>query len=217
MRGYSLVNDTELKVNASNISSVLHALCQEACNKELLLDIMQKLPENKILDITFMEGPLNDVILFLEEKSGKIKEKIDATRLSDGTLRCLAIVAAVLREKKGGMIVIEEIDNGIHPGRAKTLIHLVSDIARKRGVDVLITTHNAILLNALGKEDLAGVEIVYRDEEEGDGRFISLIEIDRMPELLANGKLGDVFTSDMILEYIKQDNGTVDDYSWLED
>ena len=84
MRGYSLVNDTELKVNASNISSVLHALCQEACNKELLLDIMQKLPENKILDITFMEGPLNDVILFLEEKSGKIKEKIDATRLSDG-------------------------------------------------------------------------------------------------------------------------------------
>lgn len=217
MRGYSLVNDTELKVNASNISSVLHALCQEARNKELLLDIMQKLPENKILDITFMEGPLNDVILFLEEKSGKIKEKIDATRLSDGTLRCLAIVAAVLREKKGGMIVIEEIDNGIHPGRAKTLIHLVSDIARKRGVDALITTHNAILLNALGKEDLAGVEIVYRDEEEGDGRFISLIEIDRMPELLANGKLGDVFTSDMILEYIKQDNGTVDDYSWLED
>ena len=58
---------------------------------------------------------------------------------------------------------------------------------------------------------------MYRDEEEGDGRFISLIEIDRMPELLANGKLGDVFTSDMILEYIKQDNGTVDDYSWLED
>ena len=157
------------------------------------------------------------MILFLEEKSGKEKEKIDATRLSDGTLRCLAIVAAVLREKKGGMIVIEEIDNGIHPGRAKTLIHLISDIARQRGVDVLITTHNAILLNALGKEDLAGVEIVYRDEEEGDGRFIPLIGIDRMPELLANGKLGDVFTSDMILEYIKQGNAATADYSWLED
>lgn len=216
MRSYSLINDTELKVNASNISSVLYLLCKDKNKKSLLLDIMQQLPENKILDIIFTEGPLNDVILFLEERSGQKKERIDAARLSDGTLRCLAIVAAVLSEKTGGMIVIEEVDNGIHPGRAKTLIHLVSDTARERGVDVIITTHNAILLNALSKEDLAGVEVVYRDEEEGDGRFIPLIKIENMPSLLANGKLGDVFTSDMILKYIKQER-TSEDYSWLED
>lgn len=216
MRSYSLLNDTELRVNASNISSVLFVLCKDNKNKKMLLDIMQQLPENKILDITFTEGPLNDVILFLEEKSGRYIEKIDATRLSDGTLRCLAIVAAVLSEKKGGMIVIEEVDNGIHPGRAKTLIQLVSNIARERKVDVIITTHNAILLNALSKENLSGVEIVYRDDEEGDGRFIPLIQINNMPSLLANGKLGDVFTNDMILKYIK--TGEIsEDYSWLED
>lgn len=216
MRSYSLLNDTELRVNASNISSVLFALCKDNKNKKMLLDIMQQLPENKILDITFTEGPLNDVILFLEEKSGRYIEKIDATRLSDGTLRCLAIVAAVLSEKKGGMIVIEEVDNGIHPGRAKTLIQLVSNIARERKVDVIITTHNAILLNALSKENLSGVEIVYRDDEEGDGRFIPLIQINNMPSLLANGKLGDVFTNDMILKYIKTEEIS-EDYSWLED
>ena len=216
MRSYSLLNDTELRVNASNISSVLFALCKDSKNKKMLLNIMQQLPENKILDITFTEGPLNDVILFLNEKSGKYIEKIDATRLSDGTLRCLAIVAAVLSEKKGGMIVVEEVDNGIHPGRAKTLIQLVSNIAREREVDMIITTHNAILLNALSKENLSGVEIVYRDDEEGDGRFIPLIQINNMPSLLANGKLGDVFTNDMILTYIKADE-TSEDYSWLED
>ena len=37
-----------------------------------------------------------------------------------------------------------------------------------------------------------------------------------MPSLLANGKLGDVFTNDMILTYIKADE-TSEDYSWLED
>lgn len=216
MRGYSIINDADLKVNASNISSVLYALCKEEKNKNALLDIMQKLPENQILDITFIEGPLNDVILFLQEKLGNAVQKIDATRLSDGTLRCLAIVAAVLSEKAGGVIVIEEIDNGIHPGRARTLINLVSDIARKRGVDVIITTHNAILLNALSKENLSGVEVVYRDESEGDGRFIPLIKIHKMPELLANGKLGDVFTSDMILKYIKYEEDETPDYSWLE-
>ena len=216
MRSYSLINDIELRVNASNISSVLYALCKDKENKNQLLRIMQQLPENEIMDITFTEGPLNDVILFLEEKSGKRMERVDATRLSDGTLRCLAIVAAVLGENKGGMIVIEEVDNGIHPGRAKTLMQLISDIAREREIDVIITTHNAILLNALGKKDLSGVEIVYSDDEEGDGRFIPLININKMPSLLANGKLGDVFTSDMILKYIKYDD-TSEDYSWLED
>lgn len=216
MRNYSLINDIELKVNASNLSSVLYALCKDERKKELLLNIMQQLPENEILDITFTEGPLNDVILFLEEKSGTDRKRIDATRLSDGTLRCLAIVAAVLSERKGGLIAVEEVDNGIHPGRAKALIHLVSEIARKRNVDIIITTHNAVLLNALSKEELAGVQIVYRDEAGGDGRFIPLIKIRNMPSLLANGKLGDVFTSDMILEYIKQKE-TPDDYSWLED
>ncbi len=216
MRNYSFINDIELRVNASNISSVLYALCKDGNNKKLLLNIMQKLPENKILDITFKEGPLNDVILFLEEKSGLEIEKIDATRLSDGTLRCLAIVAAVLSEKKGGVIVIEEIDNGIHPGRAKILINVVSVTARDRGIDVIFTTHNAILLNSLSKEDLAGVQIVFRDDKGGDGRFISLIDINKMPLLLANGKLGDVFTNDMILSYIKNDEKT-EDYAWLED
>lgn len=216
MRSYSLINDIDLRVNASNTSSVLYSLCKYKKNKIMLLDIMQKLPENKILDITFTKGPLNDVILFLVEKAGKATEKIDATRLSDGTLRCLAIVAAVLSEKEGGVIVIEEVDNGIHPGRAKTLIKLISEIARKRGVDIIITTHNAILLNALNKDDLAGVVVVYRDDDEGDGRFVPLIKINNMPALLANGKLGDVFTSDMILKYIKTDKAS-DDYSWLED
>lgn len=216
MRGYSFINDIDLKVNASNISSVLYALCKDENNKRLLLDIMQQLPENKISDITFSEGPLNDVILFLEEKAGEDYKRMDAVRLSDGTLRCLAVVGAVLSEKKGGVIVIEEVDNGIHPGRAKKLIHLLADLARARGVDVIITTHNAVLLNALSRDELTGVEIVYRDEEEGDGRFIPLIKIDRMPALLADGKLGDVFTSDMILRYIKQDEAA-EDFSWLED
>lgn len=35
-----------------------------------------------------------------------------------------------------------------------------------------------------------------------------------MPELLANGKLGDVVTSGLILDYIKKPLSKVD-YSWL--
>lgn len=214
MRGYARVNDTELKVNASNLSAVLYKLCKDKEKKAALLEAIRQLPENEISDISFAEGPLNDVILFLNEVHGKQIIKIDAARLSDGTLRCLAVLSALLSEKERGMIVIEEVDNGIHAGRAKKMIETISNIARERNLDVLITTHNAVMLNALSKDDLMGVDVVYRDINSGASAFIPLVKIDRMTELLANGRLGDVVTSGLILDYIKSPVVKAD-YSWL--
>lgn len=214
MRNYSAVNDSSLKVDASNISSVLYKLCGDRKIKKQLLEVMRTLPENEIKDISFAEGPLSDVILFLEEKYGNHSEKIDATRLSDGTLRCLAITSSLLCTARGSMIVIEEIDNGLHPGRAKKLIQEVFRIAKERNIDVILTTHNATMLNALKKEDLAGVNVVYRSENSGDGKIISFMNIRDVPVLLASGKLGDVFTNDEILRFIKEEPEKPD-YSWL--
>lgn len=214
MRGYSQINDNILKINASNISSVLYKLCKNDINKKILVDITRKLPENEISGISFAEGPLNDVIFFINEIYGGVEEKIDASRLSDGTLSCLAIIAAVLSEEEGGMVIIEEIDNGLHPGRAKILIQQISDIARKRKIDILFTTHNPVLLNTLNKDDLYGVNIVYRENNNGSGKITTLVNIKDMPMLLAIGKLGDVFTNGRILDFIKKKQGS-DSYSWL--
>lgn len=214
MRNYASLNDSSLKVNASNISSALYQICKNSESKKILMDIMRKLPENEVKDISFAKGPLNDVILFLDEIYGQRVEKMDAVRLSDGTLRCLAISAALLSEKTGSMIVIEEIDNGIHPGRAKMLIKAISEISWERQIDVVLTTHNAVLLNGLSKEDLTGVNIIFRNNA-GAGDAIRLLDIPDMPILLANGKLGDVFTNDKLLEFIKKEPQD-EDYSWLE-
>lgn len=216
MRGYAAVNDKALKMNAENISSVLYNLCNDKNNKDKLLDMMKALPENEILNIEFMHGPLSDVILALEEQVGGSREKIEAKRLSDGTLRCLAIIAAIMSEEQGGMLVVEEIDNGIHPGRSEKLINLISEAAQERKVDVLFTTHNAVLLNALKKDELESVQIVYRDKESGEGKIISLLNVERVPELLAGGSLGDVFSNGKILDYVKDNRKIDSNYSWLE-
>ena len=214
MRNYAAINDNNLKVDASNISSVLYRLCENETQRSRLLGMLRDLPENKIVDIEFEKGPLNDVILFLKEQYGEKTETTDAGRLSDGTLRCLAILAALLSRRENSMIVVEEIDNGVHPGRCIKLIHTISEIARERNIDILLTTHNAVMLNALTKEDLAGVNVVYR-KEDGDGEVISFFNIPDMPLMLTGGKLGDVFLNDRILQFIK---GTVPkaDFAWLE-
>ena len=215
MRNYASINDSRLKMDASNISAVLYKLCDDPEKKADLLKVLQELPENEIVDISFEKGPLNDVILFLKEKYGERIEKTDAMRLSDGTLRCLAVLAAVLGIDRKNSVVTEEIDNGIHPARAQKLILAISEIARKREIDVLVTTHNAVLLNGLTGENMLGVNVVYRNAE-GDGTAVPIMDIPNLPILLTNGRLGDVFLTDEILKYIKKTHTTVD-YSWLGD
>lgn len=216
MRGYSTIGDAAIKVNAENISSVLYNLCKDDSGRKVLMDVMRELPENEVVDISFAEGPLNDVIVFLEEKYGSSNhiEKMDAMQLSDGTLRCLAIIAALLSEKENGMIVVEEIDNGIHPGRAKLLIRELSKLSSLRKVDLVFSTHNPILLNSLTKDELVGVNLIYRSDDTGEGCIVPLIDIKNVPVLLANGKLGDVFTDDKILNFVKHDTSNKD-ISWL--
>ena len=82
--------------------------------------------------ISFVKTQINDVILVQKEQNGKATESIDATRLSDGTLRCIAVLAAVMSEPENSLIAIEEIDNGIHPSRVIKLLQAVCQIAAKR-------------------------------------------------------------------------------------
>jgi len=66
----------------------------------------------------------------LTETFGGRAELRDGAVLSDGTLRALAIAAAVLSVTEGSLVVIEEIDNGVHPSRAKLLLDTLYDIAK---------------------------------------------------------------------------------------
>jgi AAA15 family ATPase/GTPase len=141
---YSRINDYEMKPNGSNLPAVLYHLYKKQNKKEAILDIMRSLPENEFKDISFSETEIGDVMFKVKEKVGKNNYDIEAEKLSCGTLRALAIVSALLQGEEGTMIIIEEVDNGIHPSRASKLI------------DTLITTHNTALLNAVNKDNLLG-------------------------------------------------------------
>ena len=216
MRDYSRISDIELKPQADNISSVLYTLCKEEENKKYILDIIGTLPENDILDIGFITTSIGDVMFKLKEQYGNSSEFIEAKRLSDGTIRCIAVIASLISEKKGNIVVIEEVDNGIHPSRAKSLIDAIAKLANERGIDVIITTHNAALLNAVSREQLIGVSIAYRHEENGGSEFIQFIDIDKYPNLLAKGSLGDLVINEEILNSIKGKSRNNKDYSWME-
>ena len=216
MRDYVRLTDNELKENCENISPVLYHLCEDKQKKEDLLRVIRALPENEIEDIGFITTQLDDVIFGLREKYINSSELFDAKKLSDGTLRCIAIVAAVLTSPQGSTLVIEEIDNGIHPSRVEKLIKNLTQLGEKRKIDIILTTHNPVLLNSYGKEQLLGVSVVYRENVKGTSKFVPFVDIESYPTIFMRGGIGNAMIDEYLLNLIKG-RRKKRDYSWMEE
>ena len=72
---------------------------------------------------------------------------IPATRLSDGSLRYLCLLAILLDPRPPSLIVIEEPEVGLHPD----LLHKIADllVAASQRTQLIVTTHSNIIVDAL--------------------------------------------------------------------
>lgn len=221
MRDYAYAKYDDIKEDGSNLSSVLYAVCQQGeTQKNKLLDFIRSLPEQDITDIRFSITDRNDVMVRLIESFGNKEHQIDAPLLSDGTLRVLAIAATLLSVNSGTFVIIEEIDNGVHPSRADNLVKQIREIALERKLRVLITSHNPALLDAVPDSDIGNVLCCYRDPQAGDSRIVRLADLERFPELIVQGTLGQLMTKQVLDKFLK-DKSTAEQrqqnaLSWLE-
>ena len=204
MRGYSFKTDGVLDGGGGNLSGVLYGLCKKrGGRKQQILGLVKALPEQDINDIDFIETPRGEAMVTLTETFGGRQTRYDATLLSDGTLRVLAIGAALLTAPKGGLVVIEEIDNGVHPSRAGALIEQILAMAKDRDLRVLLSSHNPALLDATPDEAIGDVAFCYRDDRTGASRLTRLADIPAYPELVAQAPIGRLMTRGTIHRFVK--------------
>jgi AAA15 family ATPase/GTPase len=202
MRNYSSLSET-FESDASNIAGVLAALPdeQKAEIEATISTYIKDLPEGDIQRIWAEKvGRFGtDAMLYCEEqwKPGHITE-IDARSMSDGTLRFLAILTALLTRPENSQLVIEEIDNGLHPSRAQLLVRMLREIGAKRKIDILVTTHNPALLDVLGPEIVPFVVVAHRDSETGESQLTVVEDIQNFPKLFASASLGKLTTTGAI-------------------
>ncbi|CAN7782638.1 AAA family ATPase [Cupriavidus necator] len=203
MREYVYAGDTTMKEDGRNLSAVLHGICATPQSKDKLLEFIRSLPEQDITNIEFIETERRDVMVRLEETFGDQTRTVDAPLLSDGTLRVLAIAATLLTAPEGALVVIEEIDNGVHPSRAHMLVTQIQDIASSRKLRVLLTSHNPALVDALPDESLPDVVCCYRNPADGTSRLVRLGDMDRYSEIVAQGPLGQLMTRRVLERFLK--------------
>ena len=84
------------------------------------------------------------VSLFLEETGNR---RIPATRLSDGTLRYLCLLAVLLHPEPPSLVVIEEPELGLHPDLLPTVADLLVSASDRS--QLVVTTHSDVLVDAL--------------------------------------------------------------------
>ena len=219
MRDYVPFSET-LQPDGSNIAGVLAALDplrKEEVEKTLTY-YLQKLPERDIQRIwTEPVGKFqNDAMLYCQENWSSIDQIdlfsskrhdphiVDARGMSDGTLRFLAIVTALLTRQPGSLLVIEEVDNGLHPSRAHILIEMLKSLGHDRGIDVIVTTHNPALLDAAGVSMVPFIIVVHRDSHTGDSLLTQVEDIGQLPKLMAGGTLGQLSTEGRIEAAVNQ-------------
>jgi predicted ATPase len=203
MRGDSYP-DKKLSSNCSNFSGVLYNLWKHSESQKVIIEFIKSLPEQDIKNIQFHDDKRGKVWFELIETFGATERNWSVELLSDGTLRVLAIAVALLSSPEGSTLVIEEVDNGVHPSRAKQLLTTMREQAQKRNIRLLLSTHNPALMDALPDEALADVVFCYRDPKEGDSRLVRLAELQDYAGLVAQGPLGEFVKSPTTSEQKKQ-------------
>lgn len=201
MRGYSFPQERRLQGDGSNLSSVLYRLCDEGKENEIL-ELVRCMPELSVQGVSFLHGPRGEVMTQLQESFGGSVIPRDASVLSDGTLRVLALGAALLSVPEGALVVLEEIDN-VHPSGAKPLLDKALHVARERSLKILLVTDNPALMDAIPLNAILDTVACYRDPDEGDSRLVRLEDLECHPGLVAQGPLGQLVTWGIFDRHLK--------------
>lgn len=113
---------------------------------------------------------------------------IPATRLSDGTLRYLCLLAILCDPEPPKLICIEEPELGLHPDILPKLADLIKAAADR--TQLIITTHSDILVDAMTETPEA---VVVCAKEDGQTRMERL-DAEELAEWLTKYRLGQLWT-----------------------
>lgn len=74
--------------------------------------------------------------------------------LSDGNIRIIQLVFSIFASRDLTCIIGEEIENGQHFGRIKTLLEVIKTMSIKRNLQMIFTTHSTELLSGVSPSDV---------------------------------------------------------------
>ena len=167
---------------------MLREICADESRKETLIDWTRELTPMDVRDLEFPTDPTTGrVQLAFREANDAL---VSAYSASDGTLRFLAMLAALLGTNPASFYFFEEVDNGIHPARLRLLIDLLETQTGKGATQVVTTSHSPELLSIVGDDTFENTSVVCRRPETDDAVVRAVSCLPNAGELRAAQGLG---------------------------
>lgn len=174
-----------LTATCENVALVLNKI-RPKVRKRLLEALRALYPEIQDFNVQIEAGRVQ---LFLEEGN----YSIPATRLSDGTLRYLCLLAILCHPDPQPLICIEEPGLGLHPDVLPELSRLLIEASER--TQLIITTHSDILVDALTEHPES---VVVCEKHNGETQMRRLKKDDLTEWLDKKYRLGQLWTKGQI-------------------
>ena len=167
--------------NSNNLGLVLNELQISSVNSEFNRLLSLFLPRYDRFS-TRIQG--NTVQFFLHEKG--LGTPVPATRLSDGTIRFMAILAVLLSPSPPPIVTIEEPELGLHPDAVSLLADVMVEASSR--TQIIATTHSDAFVSALTEQ--AGSVLVC---ENLRGTTVDRIDPEKLKFWLEKYRLGEIW------------------------
>ncbi len=139
---------TKVGESGQDFPTVLERLCRDPDKKATIIEWLRELTPNDICDMDFVPDPNGDVHLQVKQQDGAT---FGARSVSDGTLRFMAVLTALLGASENTTLFLDELEAGLHPSRIQLLIRLIEKQTAETGVQVIATTHSPEVLDRIGE------------------------------------------------------------------
>jgi len=170
-----------LDEDCANLGLVLNSIRRDITAKQSVLEHLKSLyPAVQDFDVIIEGGTVQ---VFLQE--GKFS--IPATRLSDGTLRYLCLLAILCHPKPPPLICIEEPELGLHPDVLVSVGKLLKEASKK--TQLIVTTHSDVLVDCMSDDP----EDVIVCEKTDTASTMRRLDAEDLKDWLAKYSLGELW------------------------
>lgn len=173
-----------LEEDGSNLGVVLDRLLARPPVKRQILDSLRTFYASATDLRTSVEG--GRVQTRLEE--AHLNATIPLVRMSDGTIRWLALLAILLNPDPPPLVCIEEPELGLHPDMIHELAALL--VAASSRMQLIVTTHSDRLIEEFSETP----EVVVVCEKENGSSTLRRLNADQLSSWLEEYSLGQLWT-----------------------
>ncbi len=193
LRSRANINDNKLlRENGSNLPSYLYYLMQvfPKAFKRIEKTVASTAPFFKEFQLRPMALDPDYILLEWIEKDHE-EMYFNATHLSDGSLRFIALATLLMQPNLPKVIIIDEPELGLHPSAINKLAGMIKSAAA-RGCQIIVSTQSVTLLNDFEPEDIVTV-----DREDNQSVFRRLDKL-ALSNWMEDYSLGELWTKSVI-------------------